>query len=150
MSAFVGVSLIQKHWQLTAMASTSQSWAISCHAYFVIWHCIRRNLKSPIIVNHLTGATLHTHYTRTAQIYLVYTLLTDIQQYFKTSKQFPYPATISKEEPPAGPLLSISNRSFTEYTHAINSDNLFSQKSKTFNVKVPLLPPGSTNRNWAE
>jgi len=37
-----------------------------------------------LIVNHLMRATLHTHYTRTAQIYLVYTLLTfDLQQYFK-------------------------------------------------------------------
>jgi len=91
-------------------------------------------------------ATLHTHYTRTAQICLVYTLLTyDLQQYFKTSKQLPFPATISKEEPSADPLLSISNCSFTEYTHATNSDNLFSQKSKTVNLNVPILPPATTS-----
>jgi hypothetical protein len=63
------------------------------------------------------SATLHTHYTRTAQIYLVYTLPTfNLQQYFKTSKQFPYPATISKEGPSADPLLPIANRNFAEYT----------------------------------
>jgi hypothetical protein len=146
MSVFVGVSLIQKHWHLIAMTSTSQTWVISCHTYFVIGHCIRYNSKSLIIVHQLMGATLHTQYTRTSQLYLVYTLLTfDLQQYFKTSKQFPYSVTSSKEEPSAYPLLSISNRSFTEYTHATNSDNLFSQKSKTVNSFLLVVLSATTS-----
>ena len=97
------------------------------------------------------GATLHTYYTSTAQLYLVYTLLTFVlQQYFKTFKQFPYPATISKEQPSTDPLLSTTNRSFVEYTYGNNSDNLFPQKSKTVNLKVPLLPPGSPIRNYQQ
>jgi len=96
------------------------------------------------------GATLRTHYTRTSQIYLVYTLLTfDLQQYFKTSKQFPYPGRFPKKSPQLIPYY-LYQIEVSLNTQAINNDNLFSKKSKSVNLKVTLLPPGSPIRNYQQ